>query len=191
MLKKILLLILSLQTLSCAGLKIETGQSKEEATESNAEQASRLRSEWANLLSHTPDEKRPEQFREIVRRTMANYRYFGNQILTQWEEGEQGRGKAINADEMRKMIEQWIAPQQPVLKAYDDMFEYTYDQLKKQFPNDQQLLDAAKIVSEFYYNAYSVFFYPTGNVDDYRFSIESNSIETDRILTEFSQSMPN
>lgn len=177
--------------LSCSSIKIETGQTTEEATESSAEQASRMRSEWADFISRTPQSKRPEQMREIVRRAMATYQNFGRQILNLWEEGEKGRGEKVSAEEIRERLDGWLAPQQPVLKAYDDMFEYTYDQLKKEFPDNYDLLNGAKKLSKFYYNAYPAFFYPTETVDEYRYDLEAISNETDKALDDFSQIMPN
>lgn len=188
--KKAIILFIALLNLSCAGIKIETGQTAEEATETSAEQASRIRSEWADYLSRTDLKERPEQLAEIVKRTMGTYRHYGQQILNQWQEGERGRGQTVSSGEMRSMIEQWLAPQQPILKAYEDMFEYTYEQLKKEYPNNQRLLDAAKKLSDFFYNAYPGFFYPTGTVEDYRYNIESNSTETGQALEDYRFSFP-
>lgn len=105
----------------CGYVKIETGQTVEERTESADEQATRIRSQWNYRVSQTAERDLGmlvvQQFRHTTS-VMSNY---GNQISKLWREGEAGRGEQIEVLEMQQNVSNWVKPEQPILTAYEDV----------------------------------------------------------------------
>ena len=160
----------SLIVTSC--VKIETGQTPDEAKASSEARASQIRSEFAlQMRGATPPDIAALMATHFERVTGA-YFQFGNEVIKQWEEGEKGRGQAIDGAEMRKFVTAWTDGQQPILTAYDDNLEYAFAQLEQSQYFRESFLHEVQALVDKYYEAYSVVFLPTGSLDDYKYKLD-------------------
>ncbi len=107
----------------CSAIKIETGQTQQEAVATSESQARRIRSEWADrLLSASP----PEMVQLLVRHVdsvSARYVIYGFHVVDEWQQGNSGRGENVPDDEMRQVVDAWTKNQQPILTAWEDNLE--------------------------------------------------------------------
>lgn len=161
------LIALSLLLSGCGAVKIETGQTKEEAVESSRERSSLIRSQWAEQVDAASPVGKVELLITHVDGTMERYLNFADEVKYQWQRAEDGRGQQVSSEEMRKMIDAWSETQGPLLKANDDNLEYARRQaLATNFfgPDFDERIDG---LCDQYYDAYSAIFFPTGTLEEY------------------------
>lgn len=164
----------------CSAVKIETGQTREEAVESSRERSSLVRSQWAQQVNAADPVGKVELLIGHVEATMERYFGFADEIKYQWQQAEDGRGQQVSSDEMRKMIEAWSVTQRPVLDANDDNLEYARRQaLASNYfgPEFKERLDG---LCDRYYDAYSSIFYPSGTLAAYSDGLLRAERELDR-----------
>ena len=164
----------------CSAVKIETGQTREEAVESSRERSSLVRSQWAQQVDAANPVGKIELLIGHVEGTMERYFGFADEVKYQWQRAEDGRGQQVSSDEMRKMIDAWSVTQRPVLDANDDNLEYARRQaLASNYfgPEFKEQLDG---LCDRYYDAYSTIFYPSGTLETYSDDILRSQRELDR-----------
>ena len=169
---------------SC-GLKIETGQTVDEATESNQQRASRIRANWAEELRNKPPMTMAGLVKTHIDSVSAMYLRYGYQIVDQWQQGNEGRGQAVDASEMRQVVNSWVAAEKPILKAYEDNLEYGLRLVRDSRHYDQSTMDIFDQLARAYYDCHSVVFYPNQNVENY----EEELINTERTIHRLSEEL--
>ena len=152
-------------------IKIETGATVEEATESNEVRAKQIRSQWADRLSRINSDKgKAIILKEHIDSVSAVYIRYGWNVAGEWRKGNTGRGQVIEASEMRLVVDAWVKTQRPILMAYEDNMEYGIRLVRDSKsseplpPETYSLLDS---LGKQYYNTYSAVFYPNHSVEDY------------------------
>ncbi len=78
---------------SSCGLKIETGQTVDEATESNQQRASRIRSNWAEQLRNKPPMTMAGLVKTHIDSISAMYLRYGYRIVGEWQQANGGGGE--------------------------------------------------------------------------------------------------
>lgn len=166
------LLFFVIITIAFSGcVKIETGATVEEATETNEVRAKQVRSQWAERLSTVNSDKgRAIVVKEYVDSVSAVYIRYGFTVADEWRKGNEGRGKVVEASEMRQVVDAWVKTQRPILMAYEDNMEYGIGLVrdsKSSEPVPQSALVLLDSLANQYYNTYSAVFYPNDNVQSY------------------------
>ena len=170
---------------SSCGLKIETGQTVDEATESNQQRAGRIRSNWAEQLRNKPPTTMAGLVKTHIDSVSAMYLRYGYQIVDQWQQGNEGRGEPVAASEMRQVVNSWVVAEKPILKAYEDNLEYGLRLVRDSRHYDQSTMDLFDQLARAYYDCHSVVFYPNRNVETY----ENELIDTERIIRQLSEEL--
>ncbi len=170
---------------STCGLKIETGQTVDEATESNQQRASRIRSNWAEQLRNKPPMTMAGLVKTHIDSVSAMYLRYGYQIVDQWQQGNEGRGQPVDASEMRDVVNRWVVAEKPILKAYEDNLEYGLRLIRDSRHYDQSTMDLFDQFARAFYDCHSVIFYPNRNVETY----ENELIDTERRIRQLSQEL--
>lgn len=166
-------------------VRIETGQTVDEAVESSEAKARQIRGSWANKFQTATPVEMAEFLADHYDRVTAVFVRFGHDMVDRWEEGIAGRGEDIAADEMRSMIDRWIHTQKPILTAYEDNLEYGFEQIKLSNHFDERLLDLMNELVDHYYQVYSGAFFPSGSVEDYQYLLEHMNYETQEMSGRF------
>ena len=152
-------------------IKIETGATVEEATESNEVRAKQIRSQWAERLYRVNgDRERAIILKEHIDSVSAVYIRYGLSVAEEWRKGNMGRGQVIEASEMRLVVDAWVKTQRPILMAYEDNMEYGIRLVKDSKSSEPLPLQAYSLLDSManqYYNTYSAVFYPNNNVEIY------------------------
>lgn len=152
-------------------VKIETGQTVGEAVESNEVRAKNMRVQWAEQLNNTADHAEKAMLvKNHIDSISALIIRYGFKVADEWHKGNEGRGKLIDASEMRQVVNSWVATQKPFLIAHEDNMEYgirlvNETQKYNQFPDEAYLLFDS--LANHYYDTYSVVFYPNQSVEFY------------------------
>ncbi len=167
---------------SSCGLKIETGQTVDEATESNQQRAGRIRSNWAEQLRNKPPMTMAELVKTHIDSVSAMYLRYGYKIVGEWQQGNEGRGQAVDASEMRQVVNSWVVAEKPILKAYEDNLEYGLRLVRDSRHYDQSTMDLFDQLARAYYDCHSVVFYPNQNVEFY----EEELIDIERRIRQLS-----
>ncbi|HEX2896554.1 MAG TPA: hypothetical protein VHP63_00705 [candidate division Zixibacteria bacterium] len=173
------LLFVSLSVLLLAScVKIETGQTLEEATESNELRARQVRSQWANQLNAATPLETANLLKQHMDSVSAMYLRYGFKVVDEWHKGNEGRGKVIDAAEMRQVVDAWVAGQKPILDAYEHNLEFGLDQLRlSKFFAPETMAMFEKFGEEFY-EVRSVVFYPNRDVETY----ENKLLESQKLI---------
>ncbi len=177
-----LILVSFLLAVSSCGLKIETGQTVDEATESNQQRAGRIRSNWAEELRNKPPTTMAGLVKTHIDSVSAMYIRYGFQIVDQWQQGNEGRGQPVDASEMREVVNSWVVAEKPILKAYEDNLEYGLRLVRDSRHYDQSTMDLFDQLARAYYDCHSAVFYPNNNVETY----EEVLIDTERRMHQLS-----
>ena len=152
-------------------VKIETGATVEEATESNEVRAKQIRSQWADRLSRVNgDKERAIILKEHIDSVSAVYIRYGFNVANEWRKGNEGRGKVIEASEMRLVVDAWVKTQRPILMAYEDNMEYGIRLVRDSKSSEPLPSEAHNLLDSLanqYYNTYSVVFYLNNTVEFY------------------------
>ena len=152
-------------------VKIETGATVEEATESNEVRAKQIRSQWADRLSRVNgDRERATILKEHIDSVSAVYIRYGFTVADEWRKGSQGREKEVEASEMRQVVDAWVKTQKPILMAYEDNMEYGIGLIRDSKSSEPIPHEASGLLDSLlgqYYKTYSIVFYPNYNVDAY------------------------
>ncbi|MEE8149792.1 MAG: hypothetical protein V3T75_04995 [candidate division Zixibacteria bacterium] len=180
-----LVLALLFLTVSSCGLKIETGQTVDEATESNQQRASRIRASWAEQLRNKPPMTMAGLVKTHIDSVSAMYLRYGYRIVEQWQQGNEGRGQPVDASEMREVVNSWVVAEKPILKAYEDNLEYGLRLVRDSRHYDQNTMDLFDQLARAYYDCHSIVFYPNNNVDTY----EEELIDTERRIRQLSEEL--
>jgi len=185
--KIVSVLIILLLVSGC--IKIETGGTAEEKKQSSESKASQIRSEWAFKLQQASPSEKARLFIDFFDNVIGIYLKFGNDMVKQWKEGEQGRQQEIPDTEMRKRIDSWIKTQKPILKAYDDNIEYGFENIKQTGYFNEDFLALLKQVVDQYYNVYTDVFFPQGKVSDYEYRLEETKNKTKLLKNQFKEAI--
>jgi hypothetical protein len=167
-------------------VKIQTGQTIDEAIESNEVRAKEIRVEWRQRLDRAAgDKERALLVKGHIDSTSAMIIRYGFKVADEWQKGNEGRGVDIEASEMRQVVNSWVGAQRPYLMAYEDNMEYgvrLVAETKKygQFP--QEAYNLFDSLAHHYYDTYSIVFYPNESVQFY----EESLLEVERKHREFS-----
>ncbi|MEW5994393.1 MAG: hypothetical protein AB1744_08350 [Candidatus Zixiibacteriota bacterium] len=164
--------VLCLFLTTCSAIRIETGQTEEEAIESAEDQAGHIRAQFADQIGRgTPVDQAGLLIRHIDT-TAARYILFGHEVAREWREGNQGRGREVPDAEMREVVAAWTRRQGPILTAWEDNLEFglrTVRESRHFAPDFLELLDE---LADQYYKVYSAVLYPSGSVEDYELAVE-------------------
>ncbi|MCP4684688.1 MAG: hypothetical protein GY867_04490 [bacterium] len=166
----------------CSSVRIQTGPASErEAAQSSEERGQGLRSQWADQLGRAKPLDKMWMVRQYIDSTGALLLRIGRQISDQWRQGEVGRGVEIPPDEMRRVIENSVSSDQPLLNAYDDMVDYGINEVR--FTNffDEETLGYLLECRDHYDRTHSEVLYPSTNRLRYNDNLESLRLEAERL----------
>ncbi|MBU8934688.1 MAG: hypothetical protein KOO62_11885 [candidate division Zixibacteria bacterium] len=174
------LLVIGLVMVGC-GVRIETGQTNEEAVASSETRARGIRSNWARRVDNTAPGEVANLLRNYVDSTSGSLLDYGWRLEERWLEGNAGRGEAIPDNEIHEVIDSWIGRERPILKAWEDNIEYTWELIRQQAYYDERQMNAIQGVIDQYYSVYSGVMYPNGTVEDYGDWLRSLQIEMESV----------
>jgi hypothetical protein len=166
---------------SCSTIKIETGQTQEEAIQSAKAQARQIRSDWANQFQQAAPLEMAQLLSRHIDSVSTWYVAYGFEVATQWREGNTGRGENVPDREMREVVAVWTEKQQPILAAYEDNLEYGLEQIKETGYFGQDFFDLLSEFADQYYKVYSAVFYPSGSVEEYEETLNRVKYETESL----------
>jgi len=166
---------------SCSAIKIETGQTQEEAVQSAEARAKQIGSDWANRFHQATPLEMARLLSGQVDSVSARYVAFGFEVAAQWHEGNTGRGEKVPDREMREVVAVWTERQQPILVAYEDNLEYGLEQIKETGHFGQDLRDLLTKFTDQYYKVYSAVFYPSGSGEEYEETLNRIKHETESL----------
>lgn len=166
--------------LTPACVKIQTGQTEEEARESSTRRAQGLRAQWADRLQHASVADTPELFLQYFERVSNSLLEYGNTVLSQWRQGEAIRDTAIEATEMRDVINQMLTNERPILMAWEDNLEYGVQYIEDLRQFDERTIDELRSFLDLYYDIYSVIILPDGTSHDYAEDQDDVRLQIDR-----------
>ncbi len=165
-------------------VKIETGQTVAEATESNEFKARQIRSEWATQLHRATPIETAQLVKRHIDSVSAMYLRYGLKVAEEWRKGNEGRGQAVDAGEMRQVVDAWVEAQKPILNAYEDNLEFGLDRIKEsRFFAGESLTILEKLMEQFYANR-SIVFYPNQDVGYYEFRLTEAQKSTESLSRE-------
>ena len=156
----------------CSAVSIETGSTPEEVTARADRRASSLRSTWARGFDQADEIAKADLLKRHIDSSAARFFYLGRQFAYEWERGNDGRGQPIPAEEMRQVIENSIAREEPILRAWEDNLEYGWAYVRDSSRFDDPVKNLFGDMVDHYYRVYSVVFFPIDDVREYRASID-------------------
>jgi hypothetical protein len=151
--------------------------------------ADQLRSDWAQVLHSSGNPELGVKLAEKIREATAIYQDLGHQIAYHWEDGNNGRGEPIRDDEMQQRVPGWIAGEEPILSAYDDIVDMTLQSFHKSEPFDAMTGEVLNELIGQFNQLYSVVAYPKGTVADYGFAVDALVSKIGLLATEFEREM--
>ena len=162
----------SLLFAACASITTETGSTDQRSRTSEIT-ASKMRSDWAMATATATPSQLGRQLANLIDRAAVSYESYSRQIAGNWRQGNEGRGTPVLDTEMQRQVPNWIAGEEPTLKAYDDMVDFAINRIRTE---DLYGTDGQELIQEMvtaYYQLYSAVVYPKGTVGDYEFAVGS------------------
>lgn len=184
---KIIFIALVLGLFFSGCMKIQTGQSAEEAAQSSEIQAKQIRSSWAVKLDNVSSNELALLMAGEFRKVTTYIYDIGLQTADRWQDGEDGRGESVEDSEMQKMVNSWISGLRPVIKAHEDNLEYAFEKYTLFTDYEEETKVKLEYLIDFYYEFYSVILIPQGNLSDYHYNIDQVKLESDEILTDLNE----
>lgn len=184
---KIIFIALVLGLFFSGCMKIQTGQSAEEAAQSSEIQAKQIRSSWAVKLDNVSSNELALLMAGEFRKVTTYIYDIGLQTADRWQDGEDGRGESVEDSEMQKMVNSWISGLRPIIKAHEDNLEYAFEKYTLFTDYEEETKVKLEYLIDFYYEFYSVILIPQGNLSDYHYNIDQVKLESDEILTDLNE----
>ncbi|MEA3297297.1 MAG: hypothetical protein U9R56_05480 [candidate division Zixibacteria bacterium] len=178
----VLIVVILLTGAGC--IRIETGQTSEEATASSEERAKYIRSTWANRFLDASPPDMLKMMTDHVRTVADSYIEYGYDVADQWREGEAGRGEEISASEMQEVVSGWVKIEQPILLAWEDNLEHGRVRIEESGYYDEDAMGLINKLVDYYYEVYSIVFYPSGKVNEYEQELDWLKIRMERVIEE-------
>ncbi len=172
----------ALLILPSACIRIETGQTSEEAVASSEVRARQTRSQWANRFNSATPRQMADMLVEHARDVTDRYLNYGADVVSRWSEGSTGRGQEITATEMREFVTAWIEVEKPLLIAWEDNLEYGLERIVESGFYDETSRDMFQNLVDRYYDVYSAVFFPSSTVEDYESGLYRTRNERDRAI---------
>ena len=173
------LVLLTVIALTGGCVKIQTGQTPDEARESSEERAHRLKVDWAETLSKANLSQKISLWAGIYESYSRGLIDYGWSVAREWRNAEAGRGKTVESSEMRGQIEQWTATEQPFIKAWEENLEYGRQVIHEWESTDQNLMTALDQALDHYYHVYSKVMFPSSTLADYESDLARLQSEVD------------
>lgn len=174
---------MAILTVGCANIKIESGGT-EDRTENNRDRASDIRAEFAEQLNSTTPVGQVNYLADYAEFVGGNTVDYGETMVRQWKEGEDGRSEVITGEEMRGLIDRSIASERPILKAWEDNIEYAYRVIQTDGFFTSDMIELLKQLLDAYYELNSAVMFPMGTVDDYEYNIDDRRRDFEMIVSE-------
>lgn len=169
---------------SGCGVNITTGQSTEEASIANEERARSYKAQFAEQFMALGTADQAEMLIDYFEQVGGGLLQFGRDIANQWRQGEQGRGAAIDASEMRQQIGRWTATEKPILRAWEENLEFGLRTLREQHFYRNDAMTALQNMVDYFYDTYSTVIYPSGSREDYESSLYDIEHQMGRLVDE-------
>jgi len=154
-------------------VNVQTGsESPDQLEDSAANRGRDFRVTWVNRFTGVTPIEKATMLRELVDSLSASYLRYGYDVARDWRSGNDVRGQLIQDSEIRQVIDKSNASQRPLMKAYEDVLEYSLQQIKesKFFGSDTEDLMQKHI--DGFYEVHSSVFYPSGTVNDYEYRMD-------------------
>jgi len=162
----IIFFIIAFLLASC-GIKIETGQTKEEAKASSRITANKIKSDWARLIDSASPSEVGFHLKNHLDNISSKMIEYGFGLADKWREGNQGRGEPIPDSEMRTVIENWVTGDKQIINAWEDNTDYARRRLTEDGFYTLKTIDYFDEMIEQFNAVYSAVLYPVGDVDKY------------------------
>ncbi len=169
-----------LMSCSC-GVKFETGQTTEEAQTSSKITANKIKSDWAMLINGSSPREVGFHFKTYLDNISNNYIEYGFRLTEKWREGNDGRGEAIPANEMRSVIKSWIIRDKPILIAWEDNIDYARNRMIEDGFYSPETMSLFDYMIDQFNEVYNAVLFPNGDVDNYEDQLFVIKAETDNL----------
>lgn len=151
---------------SC-GVKFETGQTPEEAKASSQVTVNKIKSDWAILINGSTHREVGFHLRTYLNNISNNFVEYGFRLAEKWREGNEGRGEPIPDNEMRSVIESWIAKDKPILRAWEENIDYAHNRMIEDGFYSQETMSLFDNMIDQFNEIYNAVIFPIGDVDKY------------------------
>ena len=131
-----------------------------------------FRINWANRFSEASPVRKAELLKNLIDSVSVRYLRYGYRVVDEWRQGNAGRGTDIPDSEMREVVTRWNEDEQPVIDAYEDVMEYSMNEIKRTNHFDSGIIKSYERNIEHFYKINSGVFFPSGTVDDYEFRLD-------------------
>ncbi len=162
-------------------VKIETGFTPEEAAQSSREAADRIRGDWASKIRQATPVQMAGMLVDYYFTVTNSYFRFGHETVSNWSENEKRLGREVTDAEIQKMIDDWLSTQKPVLSAYTDNINLTYNLIVESAFFHQVFLDRLVEIGDQYRVTMEIVFQPRGTLEDYEYRLEQVKYETETV----------
>lgn len=150
----------------CVKVQFEP-ETRQQQTDTATLQSKEMRSRWAERISRETTGQRLWSARGLVDSVTVQYLLFGNMVAERWRAANQSQTQPMTDTDARAMVSKGTEAQQPMFKAYEDMFEFALEQIKLTREVDDSTLSLLTKYGDYLYESYSDVFYPTGTVEQY------------------------
>ena len=173
-----------------ACVKIETGpETGEQSRETSELRARDFRVNWANRFSASSPFKKAVLLKDLIDSVSVQYIRYGYRVVDEWQQGNTGRGTVIADSEMREVVTRWNEDEQPVIEAYEEVMEYSLNEIKRTNHFDSGVIQLLEQNIEHFYKINSGVFLPSGTVDDYEFRLEELRVEQEDLSSRLAEKL--
>ena len=163
----------------CGCVKIETGYTPEEAEQSSLKAADRIRREWAHEMGQASPKQMAGMLVDYYFKVTNSYIRFGYETIDNWAENERKLGREVTDAEIQRMIDSWLATEKPVLSAYSDNIQLSYDLIVESEYFERDFLDHLVSLGDQYRTTMEIAFQPRGTLKDYEYRLEQAKYDTE------------
>ncbi|HQL23884.1 MAG TPA: hypothetical protein PKY95_05645 [candidate division Zixibacteria bacterium] len=184
-----ILTVLAVTAAGCGAVRIETGATPEEETARSESQASALRRTWAQTFDQADRLRRADLLKTHLDSTSARLILVGRQFAGEWRDGNRGRGQVIPAEEFRRVIDNSIAKDRPILQAWEDNLEYGWEWVRDSSRFDSGRIGLFEEFVRHYYDVYSAVFLPQADAETYVAEIDRMEAATRKLSEELAREL--
>lgn len=182
---KLAVFLLAMIILAGCGVTIQTGPEDEQRqSEVSEARAKQIRADYATRFQGQDSKGIVGQLKYLIDSVSANYLRYGNQMVGEWRNANEGRGAPVSDAEMRDLISRSNQSQQHIFGAYEDVVELGMSRIKWLKEFDQTTLGLLDQFSQQFYEVRSTVFYPPDSVEKYERELAETQTDLERMSRE-------
>lgn len=178
----IAVLILSVLLVAGCATKFEVGEQTQRSWSTDTDvDADEYRAVWVGHFNTANPGEQAKMIRRTIDTLCLDYLNYGYRVANHWHEANDQQPRNLPAEDMRKLVTDWTAPESKMFEGYEDALEYGMGELKRLHSVEGGTLELLQKHLDLYFEVYRTVFRPSGTAEEYERNLDLQRFELESV----------